>query len=266
MFCGHTGRLLELSIGYFSVGLWYNPDRSVPGSLPVTSATPKPVLDALAIRRKIIGVLLQGARLRSGKTKKECGEVIGVSASAMGRFEDGSKDITLPQLELLAYALNVPVVGFFEDREQEKLVTDEPPLPAEQVVALRDRIIGVLLRKARSEAGQSQKDLAGQLGVSARRIAQYEYGQRPIPVVHLQHIADVLRLSMSYFLDEGVGRIGQREQVQSQFERFSELPEEVREFVSRYTNLPYLRVAMRISDMDADRIRKIAEGLLDITY
>jgi hypothetical protein len=27
-----------------------------------------------------------------------------------------------------------------------------------------------------------------------------------------------------------------------------------------------LRVAVRISDMDADRIRKIAEGLLDITY
>ena len=73
-------------------------------------------------------------------------------------------------------------------------------------------------------------------------------------MAELQQIAEYLRLPISYFLDEGVGRVGQREQLQSQFERFSELPDDVREFVSHYTNLPYLRVAVRISDMDADRI------------
>jgi len=233
----------------------------------VDDATHKNTMsEALDLRRKIIGVLLQGARLRAGRTKKECAEAIGVSAATLSRFEDGRKDVTLPQLELLAYLLNVPVSGFFRDREQEKLVQEEPELPADQIVALRNRIIGVLLRQARTEAGMSQKELAGVLHVSPRRITQYEYGQRPMPVAELIEAAETLRVPMSYFLDEGVGRLGEREQAQSQFERFVELPDDVRAFVSRYTNLPYLRVAIRISDMDADRIRKIAEGLLDITY
>ena len=230
------------------------------------SALSKSITDALAIRRKIIGVLLQGARLSAGKSKKECAEAIGVSTLRITQFEEGRKDIALPQLELLAYALKVPVSSFFKDKEQDKLLAQEAELPAEQVMALRSRIIGVLLRQARAEAGKTQKDLAAELGISARRITHYEYGQRPIPVAELLHIADALGLPMSYFLDEGIGRIGQREQIQSQFERFSELPDDVRDFVSRYTNLPYLRVAVRIADMDADRIRKIAEGLLDITY
>ena len=133
-------------------------------------------------------------------------------------------------------------------------------------LALRRKIIGVLLRQARTQADMSQKELAKTLNVPPRRITQYEYGQRPIPVAELLEFAEALRVPMSYFVDEGVGRVGEREQAQSQFERFAELPDDVRAFVSRYTNLPYLRVAIRISDMDADRIRKIAEGLLDITY
>jgi len=222
--------------------------------------------DALAIRRKILGVLLRGARLRSGKSKKECAGAIGVSVAMLTHFEEGRKDISLPQLEILAYKLGISVSGFFRDREQEKLVAEDPDVPADQVMQLRDRIVGVLLRKARTEAGMSQKQLAEAAGVSARRITQYEYGQKPVPVAELQQIADVLRLNMSYFMDEGVGRVGQREQLQSQFERFSELPDDVRQFVSHYTNLPYLRVAVRIAGMDAERIRGIAEGLLDITY
>jgi transcriptional regulator with XRE-family HTH domain len=226
----------------------------------------KPVSDALAIRRKIIGVLLQGARMRAGRTKKECADAIGVSVATFTQFEEGRKDISLPQLELLAYALKVPVSTFFKDKEQDKLVSEEPELPGDQVMQLRQRIIGVLLRQARAQAGKTQKDVAEALGISPRRITQYEYGHRAVPIAELQQMADFLRLPITYFLDEGVGRVGQREQLQSQFERFSELPDDVREFVSRYTNLPYLRVAVRIADMDADRIRGIAEGLLDITY
>lgn len=230
------------------------------------SATSKTASNALAIRRKIIGVLLRGARLRAGRTKKECADAVGVSVAMLTRFEEGRKDISLPQLEILAYHLNIPAASFFKDREQEKLVTEEPEVPADQVMQLRDRIVGVLLRKARTEAGLTQKQLAEELGVSARRITQYEFGQRPVPVAELQQATDLFRFNMSYFMDEGVGRVGQREQLQNQFERFSELPDDVRDFVSRYTNLPYLRVAVRIAGMDADRIRRIAESLLDITY
>ena len=49
-----------------------------------------PTTDAFAIRRKIIGVLLQGARLRAGRTKKECADVIGVSPAILTAYEEGS--------------------------------------------------------------------------------------------------------------------------------------------------------------------------------
>lgn len=224
------------------------------------------VSNALTIRRKIIGVLLQGARLRAGKSKKECAEAIGVSVATLSSFEAGRRDITLPQLEVLAYFLNVPASNFFKDQDQSKLVNEEPEIPIEQVMELRHRIVGVLLRKARNEAGKSKKEMARAAKISTRKLTQYESSEKPIPLGELQEMAEFLRLPMAYFLDEGVGRIGAREQLHSQFERFSELPEDVRDFVSHYTNLPYLRVAVRLASMETDRIRGIAEGLLDITY
>lgn len=221
---------------------------------------------ALAIRRKITGVLLQGARLRVGKTKTECAQVIGVGASKFTRFESGLSDISLPQLELLTFAWGVSISSFFNSNEQTKLVAEERELPRERVTELRQRIIGVLLRKARTEARESKKNVAKAAGVGTQMLTSYEAGARPIPLSQLQEIAEYLRLPMTYFLDEGVGRIGAREQLHNQFERFSELPDDVREFVSHYINLPYIRVAMRLSNMETDRIRSVAEGLLDITY
>ena len=222
--------------------------------------------EALAIRRKITGVLLQGARLRAGKSKSECAQAIGVATYTITRFENGLSDISLPQLELLAFAWGVSASSFFNSDEQTKLVTEERELPAERVVELRQRIIGVLLRKARTEAGQSKKDVAKVAGVGTTMLTYYESGDRPIPLSKLQEMAEYLKLPVTYFLDEGVGRIGEREQLHNQFERFSDLPVDVREFVSHYINLPYIRVAMRLSSMETDRIRSVAEGLLDITY
>src|SRR5512136_1854237 len=121
-----------------------------------------PTTDVYAIRRKIIGVLLQGARLKAGRNKKECAEVIGVTPGILSVYEEGRRDISLPELELLAYYFHVPVTSFLEG-EDESLVSLEVP-PSSQVMALRNRIIGVLLREAREQKGKSQKELAQSIG------------------------------------------------------------------------------------------------------
>ena len=102
-----------------------------------------PTTDAFAIRRKIIGVLLQGARLKAGRTKKECADVIGVTPGILSAYEEGRRGISLPELELLAYFFHVPVGSFLEG-DDEALVRLETP-PGMQVMELRHRIIGVLL-------------------------------------------------------------------------------------------------------------------------
>lgn len=219
---------------------------------------------AIGIRRKITSVLLQAARLKAGKSKKDCAQALGVTTGIYSSYEAGRRDISLPELELLAHYLKVPITNFFEN--QDRLVAEEPAVPREQVVQLRHRIIGALLRKARTDNNKTQKDLAKLLGVSPRRITQYEFGQKPIPVAYLEEIADAWNLSINYFIDEGVGAIGEEELVSSQFERFKDLPEDIRRFVTNPTNVSYLRVSQRLAEMTTEQLRNIAAALLDITY
>jgi transcriptional regulator with XRE-family HTH domain len=220
--------------------------------------------EALALRRKIMSVLILGARLKAGKTKRDCAEALAMSVSAYSACEDGRHDLSLPELEVLANFLKTPVSAFFD--KPERLVVDEPELPYEQIVELRQRIIGALLRKVRVEKGRSSKEVADLLGVTTQRLTEFEFGAKPVPLSLLQELADVLDVSMSYFIDEGVGVIGEQELLRHQFDRFGELPEDVRHFVTHPTNISYLRVAQRLSDMTTAQLRNIAAAILDITY
>ncbi len=223
-----------------------------------------PDVDVLVVRRKILGVLLQGARTKSGRTKQECADVLGVQPSLITAYEEGRKDISLPELELLAYFLNTPLAQFWGDGDA--VVEQEASPPPEQLVALRQRIIAVLLREARAKSGKTLKDMAAVLGCSARRVAEFERGDRPIPFPQLEVMSEHLGVPMAYFLDEGIGMVGERELNDRLYELFLTMPEDVREFVVQPINETYLRVAMRLAEMPASQLRGIAEGLLEITF
>lgn len=220
--------------------------------------------EALALRRKIMAVLILGARLKAGKSKKDCAAALDMSVSTYSACEDGRHDLSLPELEILANSLKMPVTTFFDKPEQ--LVRDEPELPYEQIVELRQCIIGALLRKTRVEKGQASQEVADQLGVTTRRLTEFEFGMKPVPLALLQEWADVLDVPMRYFIDEGVGVIGAQELLCRQLDQFAELPEDMRRFVTHPTNISYLRVAQHLSDMTTAQLRNIAAAILDITY
>jgi transcriptional regulator with XRE-family HTH domain len=118
-------------------------------------------LEAADIRKRIFGVLLRNARTRAGMTIKEAAETTGFSSSAISDYEYGRRDISLPQLEVFAYSYRVPITYFWSDSP---IPDDEDQdLPVGEAMALRRRIIGVLLRQVRVEGGYSQKDLALQV-------------------------------------------------------------------------------------------------------
>ena len=220
--------------------------------------------EEIAARRQMLGAVMQGVRAKQGKTKQDCAQAMGVTVATYTAYEEARRDATLPELELLAYYLKVPVRLFFE--RPDRLLADDPAIPAEKVIALRQRIVGALLRQARQDKGRSVKDLAGRLGVTGRRISDYELGRKPVPLSQLQEAADMLGMTMSYFIDEGVGPIGEQELLRSQFDKFSELPDDLRKFLVNPTNVSYLRVAQRLSDMTTDQLRNLAASILDITY
>jgi hypothetical protein len=52
---------------------------------------------------------------------------------------------------------------------------------------------------------------------------------------------------------------------QSGVAKFLELPTDIQTFVTNPTNIPYLEIAKKLSNLSADQLRSIAESLLDIT-
>jgi len=220
--------------------------------------------ERLTLRNRIIGLLLRDARERAEKSKRECAAALGVSSSSVTAYEDGRKPISLPELEVLAYLFDTPTAHFWE-RDPE-LVPDEEQVPLQEILALRHRVVGALLRQARLEADVSQKELAEVSGCSSRRLSSYEYGERPIPLAELELMAQHLHLPLDYFLNNQEGPVGEWHRQEESWRLFQKLPEEVRDFVVQPINVRYLEVAMKLAQMPAGGLRAIAEGLLDITY
>jgi transcriptional regulator with XRE-family HTH domain len=229
----------------------------------MTETTEK-IEDKVALRNRIIGVLLRNARERAEKTKRECAAALGVSTSTITAYEEGRKSISLPELEILTYLTDAPMTYFFEHAPQ--LEAEEEPVQLEEILSLRHRIVGALLRQARLEAELTQKDLAEAIACSPSCLSSYEYGDRPIPLAELEILARRLDLPVEHFLDNQDGSVGEWQRQQEAWRRFYELPQGIQEFVTQPINIRYLEVAMKLAQMPVGGLRAIAEGLLDITY
>jgi len=153
--------------------------------------------DKQAIRRKIMGTLLRHARLTAGRSQAELAASLHVTRYRYAQYEQGQRDLSLPELEVVAGLCGVPLGYFFDD---EAAVEDESiDIVHLDKPRIRRKIVGALLRQARKQAGKSQKECADLLDIPPRRIAEYEYGKRDIPASELEVLASYLSVEMSYF-------------------------------------------------------------------
>lgn len=216
------------------------------------------------LRRKIIGVLLQHARRRANRTPEEVANVLGVPPERISDFEWGRRDISLVELEILAHLYRVPLAYFWSEEISDE--HSDGKLPVAAIMGLRRRIIAVLLQQARIEAGRSREELARLLDCPPTRIAAYESAESDIPLVELEAMAQFLGVPMSYFFDQGIQPSGGQLPDMEELKQLAELPADVRRFVVTPGNILYLRAAMQLSALPASTLRRIGEGLLDITY
>jgi transcriptional regulator with XRE-family HTH domain len=221
---------------------------------------------AIAIRNKIIGILVKRARLRAGKSQRECAEFTGCSPSTFGQYEQGRKGLSLPQLEALAFLLDVPPASLWDDAHPGPPKSSEKSLPLAQMMVLRRKILAVKFRQCRHAAGLTQKAMGNLLGCSAHMVSQYELGRRDIPLAELELAAERSGWTLANFLDEQTIPLSKAEQDRLTLAQLNELAPDVRDFVLKPTNALYLRIAMQLSTVKADNLRQIAETLLDITY
>ena len=218
----------------------------------------------LTLRAKKLGVLIRDARQAAGKQIKECAEALEVSNYMFGAFERGEKSPSLPELEMLAYYLDIPIKHFWSNK-----VVSEAPHPTEEIemetfLDKRNRIIGVLLRNARNEKGYSLKELSEHTEISSSRISKYEDGKNAIPLPELEIISRILDRSTYDFLDQQ-SQVGEWIVEQSAVQDFLDLPKELQDFLSKPINRPYVQLAERLSHMSAEKLREVAENLLEIS-
>ena len=219
----------------------------------------------VALRSRKLGVLIRDARLAARKTLSECAQLVGVTSGILRAWEEGRKAPSLPELEVLAYSLHLPLHHFWskDAMSDDTSLTESMNLPA--VIGIRQRLVGALLRQQRENASLSLKSLSEQSGLPVARLKAYELGTRPIPLPELEGLMALLGGQIEVVFDQ-TGRIGQWMIQQKAVQEFLQLPPELQNFVSKPVNRPYLELAMKLSGMSTQKLRSVAEDLLDITF
>ena len=219
----------------------------------------------VTLRSRKLGVLIRDARLAARKTTQECGRSIGVTASTFRAWEEGRRAPSLPELEVLSFAIHLPMSRFWS-----KDATSDDSLPTETLnlsalVGIRQRLIGASLRQMRERMGLSLRALSEISGISTGRIKSYELGERPIPLPELEGLTALVDGQIESLFDQ-TGPIGKWMTQQKSTHDFLQLPPELQDFVCKPVNLPYLELAMKLSGMSTDKLRSVAENILDITF
>ena len=217
------------------------------------------------IRSKKLGILIRDARMTARRNVKECADAIGIKSGIFHAYEEGRKAPSLPELETLVYFLDLPINHFWS-----KEIKSNVPLPYEnldlpKLLSVRQRKIGALLRQERLNTSVSIRNLALETGISGARIKAYELGERPIPLPELEALVTTLGGRVESFFDRS-GPIGQWLISEEAIQHFLDMPMELRQFVALPVNRPYIELAMKLSSMSRDKLRSVAEDLLDITF
>jgi transcriptional regulator with XRE-family HTH domain len=219
----------------------------------------------IQIRTKKLGLLMVDARTARRRSLEECAQAMNVSPQELESYETGKLSPGLPQLELLAMFLNIPIQQFWGKQaisgsDQQEEITDRARL-----VLLRNRVIGASLRLARNGANFSYQEMTERTGIPEEKLKQYEMGAAALPMPELEILSQVLDVPIERFFDQH-GPIGKWRNRQNNFQHFVDLPPELQDFISKPVNRPYLELAMRLSELNAEKLRGVAESLLEITY
>lgn len=219
--------------------------------------------ESYRIRARMIGVLIHDARLNAERSIEECADLLRVTKEEMQAWEYGDSTPSLPQIELLAFYLGVPVSHFWGTDTLEAKYGRHSDIQSEYV-ALRTRMIGAMMRQAREDLGLTLETMSTESAIPADLLAQYEIGELPVPMHELSVLSGILKKNTSYFLETS-GYIGEWLQMREEWKHFLELPDEKRQFAANPRNIGFIEIAIMFSKMPVEDLRQVGASILDIT-
>jgi hypothetical protein len=195
--------------------------------------------------------LIRDARLAERRSVKECAEAMSVKPAIFRSYEEGRRAPSLPELEILVFYLKLKITHFWGQDALSDASSPTESLNLPLLKNVRQHKVGALLRQKRNNANLSLRTLS-------------ELGERPASLPEFEVILSALGAHIEDFFDQS-GPVGKWMTEQIAMQKFLELPEDMQNFACRPVNRPYLELAMKLSEMSTDRLRSVAEGLLDIT-
>jgi transcriptional regulator with XRE-family HTH domain len=111
-----------------------------------------------------------------------------------------------------------------------------------KVPAPTDKHVGSRVRMRRTMLKMSQTDLGNGLGLTFQQVQKYEKGTNRIGASRLQHIAQILKVPVSFFFEGGPGSKGGEE-----------MPAYVTEFLSSRDGLA---LAEAFGKIENDKVRR----------
>jgi transcriptional regulator with XRE-family HTH domain len=189
---------------------------------------------------------------------------MGIKSAIFRAYEEGRRAPSLPELEVLVYYLKLKISHFWGQAALSDASSPTEPLNLPLLMNVRQHKVGALLRQERNNANLSLKTLSEKSGISKNRLKGFELGERPISLPELEAILAALGARIEDFFDQS-GPVGKWMTEQTAMQKFLDLPEDMQNFACQPVNRPYLELAMKLSEMSTDRLRSVAEGLLDIT-
>lgn len=219
--------------------------------------------ESFKLRGKMLGVLLRDARIVAARSIEDCARLLQVDVALVEAWEYGDAVPSLPQLEMLAYYLDVPISHFWGVETMEGSRRN-PVSAQEEYMNLRHRMIGALLRQAREEANMTLEALSEVSHIPVENLQHYEYGELPIPMHELSVLSGLVNKNVNYFL-ESSSQIGELLSMRENWKHFNDLPEDLRAFAANPLNIGFIEIALAFSQMPNDKLKRIAVSMLDIT-
>ncbi len=218
----------------------------------------------ITLRSKKLGLLIRDMRQNERRSIEECAQAIGVTSEIFRDYEEAKRSPSLPEVELLIYFLKLPIQRLWSEVILSASAAPAGSLDLVKLVGVRQRMIGALLRQEREQVNLTLPELAQKTGLASAELEASELGEKPIPLPVLEAIVGAINGRLEKFFDQS-GPVGAWLTSKNATEKFLELPKEIQEFVCQPINRPYLELAIKLSEMTSDRLRSVAEGLLDIT-
>ncbi len=216
------------------------------------------------VRAHKLAVLIFDARTAAGKSLDEVSAQTGIAAGDLSAYENGDKIPSLPEVEALAYVLDAPIDHFWGRQSLSEGKAEPSRTLNPKILMVRQKMISSFLALKREENGISLAELSRLSGVSEEKIKVYENADKPVPIYDLDALAKALGLTVDEFYDQR-GAVAEWRKTRGGSQPKSNLPADIQAFVDKPINQPYLELAMKFSELPADKLRTVAESILEIT-